>query len=427
MKKLLTYFVVLVVLISCKKKDELVKEEPLDPNAPVNVLKENSGFDTVFNVVRGLGSVNGAPPAIKIADFTVETNNNFNIVYYTEEQLQQSLTYGYVRYSKNLTTNATVPLPQYADDLRGLSPAQLKLDGLGLGLQQFKPYSNFFIYAVVRNSSSLTFANSISFEGDFDSKIKSFNPVGEPDMGFYLPSSNNGIRGNSAYCYYTIGVIQSDTEQNYLTSVCNPYLLLFTNNSGSPLLKCLLESRYGKVGNLTAFTIRPDSLIASEIDRTTTAMTTVNRLKLGESNLLKSTNYYSTIRHYSTDGKIMGILLKNEDEKKYWTYSYNFTTKVLSKGQEGVTLDYSADGSDIDLDEFGNIYYSGYAANGTNKVGVSIYKKGIDGQTTRIGADDFLKFGTIIKLKFLMGKVYFALNGKKTGLDKYQLSVLRQQ
>lgn len=54
-------------------------------------------------------------------------------------------------------------------------------------------------------------------------------------------------------------------------------------------------------------------------------------------------------------------------------------------------------------------------------------KKEIADPTIRIGADDFLKFGTIIKLKVLMGKVYFALNGKKTGFDKYQLSVLKQQ
>jgi len=128
-----------------------------------------------------------------------------------------------------------------------------------------------------------------------------------------------------------------------------------------------------------------------------------------------------------TDGKILGILFKNESSKKYWTYSFNFNTKVITKGLENVILDYSGDCSDIDLDEIGNIYYSGFAANGVNKVGVSIYKKGIDGQTTRIGADDFLKFGTIIKLKALMGKVYFALNGKKTGFDKYQLSVLKQQ
>jgi hypothetical protein len=122
----------------------------------------------------------------------------------------------------------------------------------------------------------------------------------------------------------------------------------------------------------------------------------------------------------------MAILISVLNSKKYWTYSYNFNAKTLTKGLEGGLLDYSGDGSDIDFDEFGNIYYSGFAANGANKIGVSIYKKGIDGQTTRIGADDFLKFGTIIKLKVLMGKVYFALNGKKTGFDRYQLSVLKQ-
>jgi hypothetical protein len=80
----------------------------------------------------------------------------------------------------------------------------------------------------------------------------------------------------------------------------------------------------------------------------------------------------------------------------------------------------------VDCDEFGNIYYTGIADNGKNNIGVSIYKKDKLGVTTLIGADSFLKFGEIIKLKSLYGKVYFALKGKITGSVKSQISIIKQ-
>ncbi len=423
MKKLFLYLSAFLTLISCSKKNDITKEESNDPDAVVNVLKDNSGFDTVFNVVKALGSANSAPPSIQIADFSLETNNNFNIVYYIEQPSQQSVIANYFRFSKNLITQAVVPLPQYADNLSNLSPAQIKQDGLGLGLQQFKPYSNYFTYVVTRESASINFKNSIDFRGDISSGIQTFNPIGEADLAYYYPVSNIAGAANkdNAFGYFTYGT----PSPSYLTKVCNPFSFVFLNKSGFPILKTLLEPRILSQGVSMAFTVRPDSLIAAEVNSTTFTQATVTRLKL--EGITTANSNYNVLRHYSTDGKIISILLNEISSKKYWTYSYNFNTKAFTKGLEGAILDYSGDGSDIDFDEFGNIYYSGYAANGTNKIGVSIYKKAIDGQTTRIGTDDFLKFGTIVKLKIFMGKVYFALNGKKTGFDRYQLSVLRQQ
>ena len=422
MKKSFIYLIGLVAFASCTKEAEIIKVEPVNPDAVISVLKDNSGFDTVFNVVKGLSTFISGETPLKVVDFSLETNNNFNIVYTTEEQSQQSLLVYYYRFSKNLTTQAVVPLPQYADDLKTFSQAQIKSDGLGIGIQQFKPYSNFFTYAITRSSASINFLNSIEFKGDIVATIKSGNPVGESDVAYYYPVGNiaGAANKNNAFGYFTLGTATA----SYLTKICNPYPFVFLNNSGFPIIKTLFEPRQFAQGTSMAFTIRPDSLIAAEVNSPTYERSTVTRLNL---NLTLTGGGYNVQRHYSVDGKILSILLNQPDTKKYWTYTYNFTTKILAKGQEGILLDYSGEGSDIDFDEFGNIYYSGYAANGTNKVGVSIYKKGIDGQTTRIGADDFLKFGTIIKLKVLMGKVYFALNGKKTGFDKYQLSVLKQQ
>ena len=422
MKKSFLYLIALFALASCTKEPETIKVEPVNPDAVVSVLKDNSGFDTVFNVVKGLSTFISAETPLKVVDFSLETNNNFNIVYTTEEPSQQSLLVYYYRFSKNLSTQAVVPLPQYADNLKTFSQAQIKSDGLGIGIQQFKPYSNFFTYAITRSSASINFLNSIEFKGDIVATIKSGNPVGESDVGYYYPVANIAGAANkdNGFGYFTYGA----PTPTHLFKACTPFSFAFLNNSGNPIIKSLLEPRQLAQGASMAFTIRPDSLIAAEVNNTTFTQSTVTRLKL---DLTLTGGGYNVQRHYSVDGKIMSILLNQPDTKKYWTYTYNFTTKILAKGQEGILLDYSGEGSDIDFDEFGNIYYSGYAANGSNKVGVSIYKKGIDGQTTRIGADDFLKFGTIIKLKVLMGKVYFALNGKKTGLNKYQLSVLKQQ
>ena len=410
----------LLSFASCKKEAGIPEPEVANPDAVVNVLKDNSGFDTVFNVVKGLSSATGLGASIQVADFSLENNNNFNIVYYTESPSQQSVLADYYRFSKNLTTQAVISLPQYADNLKTLSPAAIANNGFSLGLQQFKPYSNYFTYEVSRYST--TFRNSIEFRGDIASSIGNSNPIGVADLGYYYPAANIGGTQNAdnAFGYFTLGTANA----SYLTKVCNPHSIAFLNKSGNRIIRSLLEPRQLAQGSSMAFTIRPDSVVASEYNYNTQTLSTVTRIKLEG---VTSTTLLSTMRHYSADGKILSILLRDESLKKHWTFSYNFTTKLLTKGLENSTLEYSGDGTDMDLDELGNIYYSGFAANGANKTGVSIYKKGVDGQTTRIGADDFLKFGTIVKLKYLIGKVYFALNGKKTGLNKYQLSVLRQQ
>lgn len=99
---------------------------------------------------------------------------------------------------------------------------------------------------------------------------------------------------------------------------------------------------------------------------------------------------------------------------------------MLSKGVENVSLDYATVGSDVDTDEFGNIYYSGIAANGANTNGVSIYKKDASANTSLVGADNFLKFGTITRLKFLLGKVYLVVGGTISGSSFKQLSFIKQ-
>ncbi|MEO5912236.1 MAG: hypothetical protein ABIP95_15215 [Pelobium sp.] len=404
---------------SCKKEPDAGKEETSSPDSPAIVVKEKAGFTAVFDDVQLLSSATGAGPSMGIADFMLETNDNLNIVYYTMTPLQQGDMYGYIRKTKNLKTKEIITLPQYADDLSSFSVFTIKSERRELLLQTFKPYSNFYTYAI---GGRQQFSSSLEYGGDFDLNISQGNPIGAPDMGFYVPAMNiEGININdNGFGTFTLGT----ETPSYLTSIVKPIFYGISNSSKVPVIKVFLEGRTKAQGNSTSTMIRTDSALVYNVDlNKLSERTLVDKIPVSG---FTAKNKTSTLRHYSTDGKIMGLLIKDEVTKNYWTLSYDSNTGKLSKGLNNASLDYSGDGSDIDLDEFGNIYYTGLAGNGTNDKGVSIYKKGIDGTISLIGSDDFLKFGEVIKLRILMGKVYFALKGRKTGTNYYQLSILKQ-
>jgi hypothetical protein len=94
---------------------------------------------------------------------------------------------------------------------------------------------------------------------------------------------------------------------------------------------------------------------------------------------------------------------------------------------DGVILEYGDDEkSDVAYDEQGNLYYTGFEGNGSNKVGISIYKVSTAGHSL-VGTDNFLKVGEVVHLKYLLGKVYITVQGTKTGTSVQQLTILRQK
>jgi len=94
---------------------------------------------------------------------------------------------------------------------------------------------------------------------------------------------------------------------------------------------------------------------------------------------------------------------------------------------DGASLLYGSEtDSDIAFDEHGNMYYTGYANNGANKQGISIYKISTGSQTL-VGSDNFLKFGEVIKIKYLSDIIYLAVQGRKAGTQVQQLSILKQK
>ncbi len=164
-------------------------------------------------------------------------------------------------------------------------------------------------------------------------------------------------------------------------------------------------------------TVCKDSVIAYKFQYSDTSNGIVTRYaKTGQ---LTPTGYgnviYTTQRHYSAGGKKLVMMVRDDDNKKYWTYTYNHTTETLAAVLSNVDLPYSGEGSDLDMDDDGNVYYTGVSGNGSG-AGVSIYKRSPSGATL-VGSDDFLKFGTVSKLHYLNGKVHMVVTGSVSGTD----------
>jgi hypothetical protein len=315
------------------------------------------------------------------------------------------------------------------------------------GYSFFRPYSNFFNYCIVTaNTLAGNTVYSASIKGDVSAEIPKRNTIlGEPDMGYLFPMLNSErFPGNPNYDmrqgFLTVGAL---TQLNsYMFKVCNPkyFSYEFTTNPATPKVIANLFDisiiNFGlaqvKFENISySFDLRSDSLFAHHIfDTIRSGFEAIGLIKITGTSIapgLTNNSNIKKIRHYSADGKILGMFFQDVTSKKCWTFSFDYVTHTFSKGIEGLALDYSTENSDIDIDEFGNIYYSGIASNGSNINGVSIYKKGISGSTSLIGSDNFLKFGEIVQLKHLFGKIYLTVTGRITNTYYKQLTFLKQQ
>ncbi len=411
--------VAFIQLSSCKKETV----NPPDPNPydtlPVPVLNDNSGYTQFYDDVIQISSVSGSfsSASVGVCDYTIDADGNFNLVYYGNQPTQQDAFKTYYRVSKNVQSNTVVALPSGADNLN--TGTQI-VGNKSYALTQFRPYTNFFTYATQTNSTGFGSNNTALFEGDIYCSVSSPDPIGLVDMCFKYPCLNlGGVAGNNVFGYFTSGV----PNPTYLLSTANPYSIVYLNNSGQPIGLSFLESKQAGTNSSIAISVRPDSVIAYSIDNNYARSGILSSIQLSGFN---GVDLYNTARHYTTDGNVMGMMIQSKTTGQVWTMSYNFTTQQLLLGLNGVTLEYSGTGSDLDVDEYGNVYYTGYAANGTNTTGVSIYKKEISGAVSLVGQDNILKYGTVVKLKVLDGKVYAAITGKQTGTSNYQVSIIKQ-
>lgn len=404
---------------ACEPKEVIPTPDPIiDSNNPVNVLNDNSGYRAVYNLVKDVAGIGGSiPGGLDLEDFTIENNRTLHIAYSSGFQSQQDYLKSYFRENIDLSTLVTIPLPNYAFE------TYFKPQDYSVTSPFFRPYKNILTYnALIVNTTAGNSSYQSSFRGDVNVTIpRTYNYPGKPDMGYKFPNYNWGpiSKGGYAYGYFCTGV----PEPDHLFSVSNPYLVNFNNTTGFNYLSSLFETRFSGGFNYYAFMLRNEALEVRKVDPTLNTNSIYTQLDFPS---IPANSNFIEERFYTPDGNTLAILYKDTAANKHWTFTFNFTTNTLAKGLMGTTLEYAAAGSDITLDEFGNIYYSGKAGNGSNPNGVSIYKKDVSGSTSLIGSDNFLKYGTITKLKTLYGKTYIGIVGSVTNSSKKQITIIEQ-
>ncbi len=441
MKKIQTFIIsalLAATFFSSCEKDEI---EPDDANGaydPVNVLRDNAGFEHVWDTTMFMQTLG----RYGMSDMTIENDHLLHFVF-TENSIGGVNGYeSFHRRSVDLNTKKVIPLPQGAKQYPNLKNF-ISTNGESrqkLHVHAFRPYTNFYYMALMtyggpRGSTYIHVSGDASYTG-------LGGVVGQTHLGsFEEYHLELGYRNMSIYHYPNMVYSFVGLNPNP-----NPYLLTglrllwggfntigpHTFNNGDNFRPLFSETELGK-STLFA-TTKDNKLIVAEYTPTELPEQSFVETPATLVASVPYTPYYpnftgtaKTYRHYSKDGKQMGLFVYHPDSQKYYSFTYNFQTKTLQKVLDGVSLTYGNEtDSDIAFDEQGNLYYTGYANNGNNKEGVSIYKISTGGNTL-VGRDNFLKFGEVVKLKYLLGKMYVAVQGRKTGTQVQQLSILKQK
>lgn len=398
------------LFVACEKQEEPVVPPTPGAQQAVDVLNTNSGFNAVYDYIQNVQGIEGSLIGnLDLTDFTVEGNSTLHYVRSFGSQYQQSYLIYNSRVSIDLNTKEEIPQPSYTAYFFSDFDKNNKAD-----VVIYKPYTN---YASIIKSTT-------QCSGDISANGGTVLNFGKTEFDFFYPQFNLGkVYDNSPLSQTTYIFAGLQNPPNPTLYGCTAQTYNFTNPSPSQvILGGLFDwKRTDAPVKIHGFILRNDSLIVYNCN--TTSLQKINGVNVAG---LSENNEVTAFRNYSSDGNIIGLVFKETTSNKYWSYSYNFTTQVLTKGVENVTLDYAATGSDVDADEFGNIYYSGIAGNGSNSNGVSIYKKDGNGGNTLVGSDNFLKFGTISKLKSIGGKVYLVITGTISGTTYKQITFLKQ-
>jgi hypothetical protein len=421
MKKIHLLIPFTILLSNCEKKKAIEPERNTAYDA-VNVLNDNSGFDSVYNYI----SLAQASEVYKFTDMTLESNDNLNFVFYSRYPTQQSTQSKVIRGTKNLATNQLIPLPAKAAinyQPEYSQPAGNNRESHGFGV--FRPFTNYFTYTYYFNqyTTSGYYKTRTEFRDDLVATVSDTSSFRDAiaSMSFMFPVMNPYSSNTYAIGAFGYGV----PNPNYLFKVCNFSKVSYPIANSKTILATQLEPRTFPNTLSYIFEWSEDELIVSSTPNTgafiKTKITSINL-----SGLVGTIAEDLNMRmNYNADGSTMGLLLTQNKTKKYWSCSFNANANTLTKVLDNATLDYAGTESDIDLDELGNVYYSGVAGNGANTNGISIYKKTNTGNTL-VGSDNFLKFGTIIGLRSLKGKVFFVVSGKKSGTDLRQISIIKE-
>ncbi|WP_026752481.1 hypothetical protein [Sediminibacterium sp. C3] len=427
----------LLATTSCKKETNNTGN-PSNPYEPINVLQANAAFEHIWDTTMLMQTFG----KYGMSDMTIENDHLFHFVY-----IQNAIggVNGYESFYRNtvdLNSKKVIPLPKGAKQFPDFKNF---VSGSGdmrqqLQVHAFRPYTNQYImalmtYAGPRGSTYLHVSGDAGYNGL--GGVVGQGHLGEFE-GYFMEM---GYRNLSIYLYPNMVYSFVGLNPNP-----NPYLLSGLNllwggfntigsymfNNGNNIRPLFTEAERGK-STLFA-TTRDNNLIVAEYVPTDLPVPVFKETPATVVASVPYIPYYpsftgtaKTYRHYSKDGKQMGLFVYHPDTKKYFSFVYNFQTKELRKVLDGASLLYGSEtDSDIAFDEHGNMYYTGYANNGANKQGISIYKIS-NGSQTLVGSDNFLKFGEVIKIKYLSGIIYLAVQGRKAGTQVQQLSILKQK
>jgi len=428
----------MVTLFASCKPDAIEPSSSNDKYDPVNVLNGNSGYEQIWDTTLFMQKLG----RYDMSDMTIENDNLLHFVFIENSIGGVNGYESFYRSSIDLNTKKVIPLPQGAKQYPNFKNFVSANDDVRQKLQvhAFRPYTNQYVMALMtytgpRGSTYVHISGDAGYDGL--GGVVGQSHLGEFE-GYYMEL---GYRNLSIYYYPNMVYSFVGLNPNP-----NPYLLTglnllwggfntigpYTFNNGNNIRPLFTEAERGK-STLFA-TTKDNKLIVAEYMPTQLPEPS---FKETPATLVASVSYVpyypgftgtaKTYRHYSKNGNQMGLFVYHPDSKKYYSFTYNFQTQALRKVLDGVSLTYgNEDESDIAFDEQGNLYYTGYANNGNNKGGISIYKISTGGNTL-VGNDNFLRFGEVVKLKYLLGKIYVAVQGRKTGTQIQQLSIVRQK
>lgn len=422
-KQLITVSLCLTTVLwaSCKKESMTTPKDANGTPEAATVLKEGSGFSQSIDVMVKLTEMNsGSTGKLGLYDFNVDRSNQLNLAYYDEWQSQQDkLKTGY-RKAFDFTSGKEIAVSNETEYALG---RQKYLQGT----IEFMPYSSKLVSFNFSDWGSAGYSQAF-FGGDISADM----PMAPTWQGNY----SGGIAYYNVYAeqkfnggkhYLLVNLLSSSSvlsQYEYLTPAMPP---LGSVRPEKPVLANFPDPRHlDGQGKTVVISVRADSVLAYKIDNVMSPAKVYTRTGGLVSSGFNKESVYKWQRHYSASGDKMSMLVYDTSAKKYWTYVYDFTNDILTPKINNANLSYSASGSDIDMDEEGNIYYTGIAGNGSNTAGVSVFKLSPSG-ISLVGSDNFLKFGEVVKMKFFNGKVHLAVTGNVSGVKAWgQLSILSQ-
>lgn len=411
-----------LLFASCKKDaDNTNPGNNSETPQIVTVLKDGSGFNQSADVMVKLTEMNtGSVGKLGMYDFNIDNTNQLNLAYYDEWQSQQDKIKTGYRKAFDFASKKEKTVSNETEN-------PLSRQNYVTGTIEFMPFSPRFVSFSYSDWGSRGYSQGF-IGGDKTAEL----PMAPTWQGNY----SGGIAYYNAYAeqklnggkhYLLVNLLSSSSvlsPYEYLTPAMPP---LGSVRPERPVLANFPEPRHlDGQGKSVVISVRADSVLAYKINNVMSPAKIYTQTGRAISTGLDKTGSYTVKRHYNADGSKMSMLVCEPNTKKYWTYTYDFSADVLTAVLNDADLPYSAEGTDMDLDEEGNVYYSGIAGNGSNTSGVSIYKRSRAG-TNLVGADNFLKFGEVVKLRHINGKVHLAVTGNVSGVKAWaQLSILSQ-